>query len=326
MNNFRTTFPYVSRELLNWFPGHMGKGMKQMQQKLKLVDCVIEVHDARIPLTGRNTDFKHTISGIKPHILVLNKSDHIEKQFESKIIDRLQQESNDPMHILFTNCKSQSCRGLRKLMPMAQDLINSSDRYNRSSQREFCIMIIGVPNVGKSSLINVLRNRHLNKKGASQVGAVAGVTRSVLNRIKICEEPLIYLLDTPGILEPNIADTETGLRLALVSCLQDHLVGEELIADYLLFLLNKHKNFRYVEVMGLKEPTDSIASALMSHAIHLNKMTRTKQLDGTSVVRPDINMAAKLMLKSFRTGAFGKILLDEDKIMCQNNSIKLKNY
>uniref|UniRef100_A0A182YI51 Mitochondrial GTPase 1 n=1 Tax=Anopheles stephensi TaxID=30069 RepID=A0A182YI51_ANOST len=323
MNNFRSTFPYVARELLNWFPGHMGKGMKQMQQKLKLVDCVIEVHDARIPLTGRNTEFKHTISGIKPHILVLNKSDLIERQLESKIIDRLQQESNDPMHVLFTNCKSQSCRGLRKLMPMAQDLINSSDRYNRSSQREFCIMIIGVPNVGKSSLINVLRNRHLNKKGASQVGAVAGVTRSVLNRIKICEEPLIYLLDTPGILEPNIADTETGLRLALVSCLQDHLVGEELIADYLLFLLNKQQNFRYV--MGLKEPTDSIASALMANAIHLNKMTRTKQMDGTSVLRPDINMAAKLMLKSFRTGAFGKILLDEDKIVCHSNSIKLKN-
>ncbi|XP_053663511.1 mitochondrial GTPase 1 [Anopheles marshallii] len=323
MSNFRSKFQFVSRELLNWFPGHMGKGMKQMQQKLKQIDCVIEVHDARIPLTGRNTEFKHTISGIKPHILVLNKRDLIEKQLESKIIDRLKQESRDPSHVLFTNCKSQSCRGLRKLMPMAQDLINSSERYNRSSQREFCIMIIGVPNVGKSSLINVLRNRHLNKKGASQVGAVAGVTRSVLNRIKICEEPPIYLLDTPGILEPNIADTETGLRLALVSCLQDHLVGEELIADYLLFLLNKQQNFRYVEVMGLQEPTDSIDSVLISNAMHLNKMIRTKQLDGTSVLRPDINLAAKFMLKSFRSGAFGKILLDEDKIRYYSSSIKL---
>uniref|UniRef100_A0A182UDV2 Mitochondrial GTPase 1 n=1 Tax=Anopheles melas TaxID=34690 RepID=A0A182UDV2_9DIPT len=325
MSFFRMTFPFVSRELLNWFPGHMGKGMKQMQQKLKQIDCVIEVHDARIPLTGRNTEFKHTISGIKPHILVLNKSDLIEKHFEGKIIERLQQENQDTMHVLFTNCKNQSCRGLRKLMPLAQTLINRSDRFNRSSQREFSIMIIGVPNVGKSSLINVLRNRHLNKKGASQVGAVAGVTRSVLNRIKICEDPAIYLLDTPGILEPNIADTETGLRLALVSCLQDHLVGEELIADYLLFLLNKQRNFRYVEIMGLSEPTDSIASALVASAVHLKKMIRTKQLDGISVLRPDVNMAAKLMLKSFRTGAFGNILLDEDKIMHSNNNISLKD-
>uniref|UniRef100_A0A182QDS1 Mitochondrial GTPase 1 n=1 Tax=Anopheles farauti TaxID=69004 RepID=A0A182QDS1_9DIPT len=315
MNQFRTTFPLVSRDLLNWFPGHMGKGMKQMQQKLKLVDCVIEVHDARIPLTGRNTEFKHSISGIKPHILVLNKSDLIDKRWEAPIVDRLQQENFDPKNVLFTNCKNQTCRGLRKLMPLAQNLINSSDRFNRSSQREFCIMIIGVPNVGKSSLINVLRNRHLNKKGASQVGAIAGVTRSVLNRIKISEEPPIYLLDTPGILEPNIADVETGLRLALVSCLQDHLVGEELIADYLLFLLNKQRNYRYVETMGLPEPTDSIASALVNNAIHTNKMVRTKQLDGTSVLRPDVKMAAKFMLKSFRTGGLGKILLDEDKLI-----------
>lgn len=107
MSLFRTTFPFVSRELLNWFPGHMGKGMKQMQQKLKQIDCVIEVHDARIPLTGRNTEFKHTISGIKPHILVLNKSDLIEKHFEGKIIERLQQENQDTMHVLFTNCKNQ---------------------------------------------------------------------------------------------------------------------------------------------------------------------------------------------------------------------------
>uniref|UniRef100_A0A182NNA3 Mitochondrial GTPase 1 n=1 Tax=Anopheles dirus TaxID=7168 RepID=A0A182NNA3_9DIPT len=321
MNNFRTKFPFVSRDLLNWFPGHMSKGMKQMQQKLKLVDCIIEVHDARIPLTGRNMEFKHTISGIKPHILVLNKSDLIDKRCESPIVERLMQEHFDPKNILFTNCKNQSCRGLRRLMPLAQNLIHSSDRFNRSSQREFCLMIIGVPNVGKSSLINVLRNRHLNKKAASQVGAIAGITRSVLNRIKICEEPPIYLLDTPGILEPNIADVETGLRLALVSCLQDHLVGEELIADYLLFLLNKQHNYRYVEIMGLPEPTDSIASALVNNAIHLNKMVRTKQLDGTSVLRPDVKMAAKFMLKSFRTGALGKILLDEDKIMSPNANI-----
>uniref|UniRef100_A0A182JJX0 Mitochondrial GTPase 1 n=1 Tax=Anopheles atroparvus TaxID=41427 RepID=A0A182JJX0_ANOAO len=314
MQKFRTTFPSVSRDLLNWFPGHMGKGMKQMQQKLKQVDCVIEVHDARIPLTGRNAEFKYTISGAKPHILVLNKRDLIDKRTEGSITKRLQQEDYEAKHTLFTNCKSQNCSGLRKLMPLAQDLISGSDRFNRTNQREFCIMIIGVPNVGKSSLINVLRNRHLNKKGASQVGAIAGVTRSVLNRIKICEDPPIYLLDTPGILEPNIGDAETGLRLALVSCLQDHLVGEELIADYLLFILNKQQNFRYVNVMGLKEPTDSIANALMESAIHLQRTIRTKQLDGTEVIRPDITMAAKFMLKSFRTGALGKVLLDQDKI------------
>ncbi|XP_039452226.1 mitochondrial GTPase 1 [Culex pipiens pallens] len=314
MNRFRASFPVVNRELLNWFPGHMGKGIKQMQQKLKQVDCVIEVHDARIPLSGRNSEFRYTISGVKPHVLVLNKKDTIERRSQRAILDRLRGEDSEARHVLFTNCKDQSCDGIRKVMPLAQDLILGSNRFNRTDQKEYCIMIIGVPNVGKSSLINVLRNRHLNRKGASQVGAVAGITRSVLHKIKICEDPLVYLLDTPGILKPNIADTETGLRLALVSCLQDHLVGEELIADYLLYLLNKRNNFRYVEMMGLQEPTDSIAEVLVSGAQHLNRTLKVRNFDGSIVVRPDVTLAARHMIKSFRTGAFGKILIDSDKI------------
>ncbi|XP_055624404.1 mitochondrial GTPase 1 [Toxorhynchites rutilus septentrionalis] len=313
MNQFRTSFPAVNRELLNWFPGHMGKGLKQMQQKLKQVDCVIEVHDARIPLSGRNSEFRYTVSGVKPHILVLNKKDLIEKRLQSKIVERFQQRNDDTKHVLFTNCKNQSCDGIRNVMPLAQDLILNTNRFNRVDQKEFCIMIIGVPNVGKSSLINVLRNRHLSRKAASQVGAIAGITRSVLNKIKICEEPLVYLLDTPGILKPNIADTETGLRLALVSCLQDHLVGEELIADYLLYLMNKRENFKYVETMGLKEPTDSIAEVLIAGAQHLNRTIRVRHYDGSIVIRPDVILAARHMIKSFRTGEFGKILIDEDK-------------
>ncbi|ETN63266.1 mitochondrial GTPase 1 [Anopheles darlingi] len=289
MRRFRTCFPAVPRELLNWFPGHMGKGMKQMQQKLKQIDCVIEVHDARIPLTGRNKDFRTTVSGIKPHILVLNKQDLIERRTADAILQRLRQQDGETENIIFTNCKNQNCSGVRRVVPLAQELICGSDRYNRATEKDFCIMIIGVPNVGKSSLINALRNRHLHRKGASQVGALAGVTRSVLNRIRISQDPSVYLLDTPGILQPNIGDTETGLRLAL-------------------------QNFRYVELLGLTEPTDSIAEALVGGAVHHGKTIRMKQLDGTVAIRPDVVAAAKLMLKAFRTGALGRIMLDEDKI------------
>uniref|UniRef100_A0A2M4BVS2 Mitochondrial GTPase 1 n=1 Tax=Anopheles marajoara TaxID=58244 RepID=A0A2M4BVS2_9DIPT len=289
--------------------------MKQMQQKLKQIDCVIEVHDARIPLTGRNKDFRTTISGIKPHILVLNKQDLIERRTADAVLQRLRQQDGETEHIIFTNCKNQNCSGVRKVVPLAQELIGGSERYNRAAEKDFCLMIIGVPNVGKSSLINALRNRHLHRKGASQVGALAGVTRSVLNRIRVSHDPSVYLLDTPGILEPNIGgDTETGLRLALVSCLQDHLVGEELIADYLLYLLNRQQNFRYVELLGLPAPTDSIAEALVGGAVHHGKTIRTKQLDGTVAIRPDVLAAAKLLLRAFRTGALGRIMLDEDKI------------
>ena len=240
--NFRKTYKALHKELIQWFPGHMGKGLKQMQQRLKTVDCIIEVHDSRIPFSGRNDEFKNTISGLKPHILVLNKKDLIDKKYHSRIVERLKQQDNP--NVLLTNCRDQQCTGIKKVIPLAIDLIKNSDRFNRSEEKEHQIMIIGVPNVGKSSLINVLRNRHLNKKGASAVGAVAGITKSVLNRIKICEDPYIYMLDTPGILMPNIRNMEVGMKLALCSCFKDHLVGEDNIADYLLYHMNKIENFR----------------------------------------------------------------------------------
>ncbi|KAF2900374.1 hypothetical protein ILUMI_05797 [Ignelater luminosus] len=220
---FRSTFKTVDKDVLHWFPGHMGKGLKQMQNKLKSVDCIIEVHDARIPFSGRNTEFKYKISGIKPHILVMNKVDLIPQEIIPQITQKL---NKDCPNVVFTNCKNQKCKGIKSIFPLAQDLINNSDRFNRSNEEDFCIMIIGIPNVGKSSLVNSLRNRFLRKASAAPVGAVPGITRSVMNKIKMCEKPLFYMLDTPGILTPTIASTDVGLKLALCATIQDHLVGQ----------------------------------------------------------------------------------------------------
>lgn len=309
-DTFRSVFRTIDKETLHWFPGHMGKGLKQMQHKLRSVDCIIEVHDARIALSGRNTDFKHTISGIKPHILVLNKSDLIPKTLFTKIKDKLSVENDN---VIFTNCKDHSCQGVKKLFPLAQELINKSDRYNRTDAEDFCVMIIGVPNVGKSSLINTLRNRYLHKPNASPVGAIPGITKSVLTKIKMSEKPLFYMLDTPGILTPSVPSTEVGLKLALCATIQDHLVGENIIADYLLFWLNKHKKFKYVNVFKLKEPSDDILEVLAQIAVNNNKLLKLRDLtSGAYVHRPDIDAAAKVMLQAFRNGALGKIMLDEN--------------
>ena len=176
-------------------------------------------------------------------------------------------------------------------------------------------MIIGVPNVGKSSLVNILRNRHLNKKAASQVGAVAGITRSVLTRIKICEDPLIYILDTPGVLTPKIQNVDMGMKLALCSCFQDHLVGEDLIADYLLFWMNKNKNYLYLEALGLHEPTDDIMHALMSGASKIGAIVRMKSFETNCIEKKlNLNAAAKYFVAAFRKGEFGKICLDEKQL------------
>lgn len=312
-SNFRKVFKVIDKDAIHWFPGHMGKGMRQMQQKLKMVDCVIEVHDARIPFSGRNTDFKHTVTGVRPHILVLNKKD-ISDESTFKDIERKIQREEGIENIIFTNCKDHMCAGVKSIVPLAKKLIMSSNRYNRTENQDYNMMIVGVPNVGKSSLTNTLRNRHLKTKGASAVGSIAGITRSVLTRIKISQRPLIYMFDTPGILTPRVDDTQQGMKLALVSCLQDHLVGPALIADYLLFWLNKQGLFGYAEKFELKEPTDDIATVLVTICKNRNLTQKLKNFDGGIIVRPYIELAAHEFVKAFRSGELGHFNLDIDRM------------
>ncbi|XP_019764605.1 mitochondrial GTPase 1 [Dendroctonus ponderosae] len=307
-DQFRSVFKTVDKDLLQWFPGHMGKGLKQMQQKLRSVDCVIEVHDARIPLSGRNTDFKYTISGVKPHILVLNKVDLIERKMQARIIDKLKSEHE---HILFTKCKNQSCAGVKQLFPLAQELIRRSNRYNRQNEDDYNLMFIGVPNVGKSSLINALRVLHLHKGKATAVGSNPGVTRSVLQRIKLSNSPLFYMLDTPGILTPNIQNVEMGLKLALCATIQDHLVGETIICDYLLFWLNHHGYFNYQNYFQMDKPSDNILEVLAHISKSYNKFLRIRTPLNEYMLKPHFEAAANIMLKAFRDGSLGKYMLDE---------------
>ncbi|XP_075982612.1 mitochondrial GTPase 1 [Anticarsia gemmatalis] len=314
--NFRKKCPYITKDLLRWFPGHMNKGLKQMQRKLKSVDCVIEVHDARIPFTGRNPIFTSTLIGAKPHILVLNKKDLTVPSLITRIKDQLKDEQKI-QNVVFTNSKDQQCRGLKTLKPLMVDLIKDSNRYNRSEEHDYNVMIMGVPNVGKSSLINMLRSNNMSIKHALPTGAVAGITRSVMMKIRINNDPVIFMLDTPGILEPSVTDVEMGLKLALCASLQDHLVGEEAIADYLLYWLNKHGKFSYVDYMGLTEPCDDINRVLIAGAIKFNRIRKVRNYDNTIRDVPDLLEVARTMIKAFRTGELGKMMLDvellEDK-------------
>lgn len=307
---FRSVFKSIDKNVLRWFPGHMGKGLKTMQAKLRTVDCIIEVHDARIPLSGRNSEFKYTLRGIKPHILVLNKVDLIDTALKESVINNLK---TDYDNIVFTHCRNQLCEGLNSLFPLAQKLISKSDRFNRTGEEDYSMMIIGVPNVGKSSLINALRNRYLKRANASAVGAAPGITRSVLHKIKICENPLFYLLDTPGILTPTVSDINVGLKLAACATIQDHLVGGRVIADFILYWLNKHEHFDYLDYFSMDKPSDNILEVL-THISKIQKKTlRIRDFNTNSyVLRPDFDQAAQEFTKAFRIGNLGKIMLDED--------------
>ncbi|CAG7728037.1 unnamed protein product [Allacma fusca] len=311
MATFRGSFGAVAAKgATNWFPKHMNSGLKQMQAKLRSVDCVIEIHDARIPMTGRHTNFAHQIIGNKPHILLLNKSDLISHGDIKRIASSY--ECSNVNSLLFTSLKNDQDDGVRQLIPTMRKLVEGSERYGRSLVKEYHAMIVGVPNVGKSSLINMLRAKHLKKGRAVKVGPSAGVTKCVHEKVRICENPQIFLFDTPGILSPKTSDLESGLKLAVCGNLPDHQVGETFIADYLLFLMNKKRCFKYVKYFGLKGPSDCITTVLTAGAVKFDYMNKIRSIETDSyVMKPDLNLVATHFLTTYRKGELGKLVLDE---------------
>ncbi|XP_068597343.1 mitochondrial ribosome-associated GTPase 1 isoform X2 [Brachionichthys hirsutus] len=281
--NFRTAFDFGGREVAHWFPGHMAKGLKQMRASLKSVDCVIEIHDARIPFSGRNPVFQETLD-VRPQMLILNKMDLADPSSKQRILKML--ENGGARNVLYTNCLKQADDSIKKLVPMVVKIIESNPRFNREETANYCLMVIGVPNVGKSSLINALRRTNLRKGRASRVGGEPGLTKAVLTKIQVCERPPMFLLDTPGVLPPKIDSVETGMKLALCGTILDHLVGEDIIADYLLYSLNKLGEFSYVKKYDLQEPSDDIQRVLKHIAVKLRKIQRVKAITGGTSPSP----------------------------------------
>lgn len=311
---FRQTFQ-IAKEAITWFPGHMAKSFQLMQSKIKTVDCIFEVHDARIPFSGRNPNFVRKLVGPKPHILILNKRDLIPQE-SCKYIKSTITKNDNISNILFTDCKNHKCEGVKNIIPLAVQLISKSQRFNRSEEENLKIMVIGVPNVGKSSLINVLRNNNLHKRNANAVGAIAGITRAVQNEVKVYVEPPVYILDTPGILSPNVGNLETGMKLALCSCLNDDNVGIVNIADFLLYWLNKTSNFSYVDKLSLTAPSDDVLPVLVKIATENNKFIKVKNVkDNTYHMLPNLNFAAVKLVSYFRKGELGKFILDYESYL-----------
>jgi len=142
-----------------------------------------------------------------------------------------------------------------------------------------------------------------------------GWTKAVGEKIRVSDRPLIYLLDTPGISVPHIRDMHMGMKLAVCATLHDHLVGTDAMSDYLLWWLNSHSNFSYVEYMGLKEPEDIGYIMLAKSAISLGNFKTTKDITKGSGKRtlPDTRVTATRFLEGFRKGVYGKINLDCDQ-------------
>ncbi|XP_071420179.1 mitochondrial ribosome-associated GTPase 1 isoform X2 [Pithys albifrons albifrons] len=304
----RERFDFGGRDVASWFPRHMAKGMRQMQAALRRSDCLLEVHDARIPLSGRNPALKEAL-GIRPHVLVLNKMDLADPRRQPAVLELLKQQGCP--QVVFTDCQRDV--GVKKIVPLVARLVAESPRYHRAESSEYNILVIGVPNMGKSSLINSLRRLHLKKGKATTVGGEPGITKAVLSRIQVSEKPLMYLVDTPGVLPPKLGDVETGMKLALCGAIHDHMVGENIMADYLLYTLNKQQQFGYVKRYGLDQPCDHIESVLKSVALAQGRTQKVTVLTGTgnvNVTTLNYTAAAYEFLRDFRAGRLGRVTLD----------------
>ncbi|XP_021359004.1 mitochondrial ribosome-associated GTPase 1-like [Mizuhopecten yessoensis] len=312
-HSFRKTFTLPDMDMVKWFPGHMQKGVLKVQHMLKNIDCVIEVHDARIPFSGRNPRFNDIIS-LRPHILVYNKMDLCNLKKKHLILSKLKSEGVDNVMFTQSTVSTKNTAMSRDLFSLVTKAIEARSRYHRAEINEFNLLVLGVPNIGKSTFLNYLRrlNTTHHKKAAS-VGAIAGVTRSVGNKVRVNFDPPIFLTDSPGILTPTVPNIHVGMKLALCGCMPDHYVGEEYIVDYMLYWMNKQQQFDYVKYFELKEPIDDVMPFLKHVALKNKMIKKIKSTETRQYVHiPDFSAAANIVIKSFRSGKLGKFMLDDD--------------
>jgi ribosome biogenesis GTPase A len=209
---------------IQWFPGHMAKARRQVTEKLKLIDIIFELVDARLPLSSRNPMIDEIIQH-KPRLVLLNKADMADKQITKEWIHYFQEKNITALAI-----NSHTGTGMKEIVTAAQGILAEKfERYKARGAKPGAIraMIVGIPNVGKSTLIN-----RLAKKNIAKTGNTPGVTKAQ-QWIKVGKE--LELLDTPGILWPKFEDQEVGQKLALTGAIKDAVLNLE---DVALFGIN----------------------------------------------------------------------------------------
>ena len=277
---------------IQWYPGHMTKTRRMMEEDLKLVDAVCEILDARIPISSRNPDID-AICGNKPRMVILNRTDMADpaalrqwtQYFESK-----------GLAVLQTDCKSR--RGINGFVPAVRRLLAEKiRRYEEKGQsgRPLKLMIVGIPNVGKSTFINQIAGR----KGAKAENR-PGVTRG---KQWVTVNPQLLLLDTPGILWPRFDDPETGMRLAYTGAVKDDILDVLTLSCHLMELLA----LRYPEAVQLRYQIE-IPEEIDGYALLQAAGRRRGFLVSGGEI--DDERMARVLLEEYRSCKLGKFTLE----------------
>lgn len=288
--------------IVQWYPGHMNKARKMMESDVKLVDLIIEVLDARAPLSSKNPDIDK-IAGNKPRLIIMNKADLADNR-----VNELWKEyfSDKGFETVFLNSKNKE--GFKNVMPAVKRacaaIIERNQRKGIQNQAVRA-MVVGIPNVGKSTFINAFSGKNIAKTG-NKPGVTVGK-----QWIKLSNE--LELLDTPGILWPKFEDKEVGLRLAFLGSINDEiLVTEELCGELLLFLYDNYPNLLKERYQITEETLDIDFDSVQFATKQSVMMDKIATVRGClkKGAEPDYFKTASLVLDDFRNGKIGKISLE----------------
>lgn len=272
----------------NWFPGHMMKALRDIKAKVAMVDLVIEIRDARLPLVSGNRSLTESIAG-KSRLILLNKANLADAQMNQRWAEWFEQRGES---FLFINCLEKS--SVKEVISKAKRLIEKKRRdcnEDISAKRKYKFMVMGLPNTGKSTFINSIAQR-----SATKVADKPGQTREQI-WVKVDDE--IDLLDTPGVMPPSIDSEEHKLWLVLINAIPDSIVNEEDPVCYLVNHFLKHQTREFKERYKLESLDMGLEETLTKIAL-VRGCIKQKGL-------PDFERVYKHIMADFRAGLLGKI-------------------
>ncbi len=278
---------------IQWYPGHMTKAMRQMSEDMKLIDLVIELVDARVPVSGRNPDLEKLGKG-KARLLLLNKSDLSDARENERWKKHFQEQGLQT--ILLDAQKNHGMAEIKSAIQVACAEKIERDRRRGIKNRPVRAMVVGIPNVGKSTFINSFA-----KKAVTKTGNKPGVTKG---KQWIRLNPTLELLDTPGVLWPKFEDKTVGLHLAMIGTINDEILQtEELAMECIAFLKQEYAG-KLNERYGVSEEDEN-------HVVLLGIAERLGCLKKGG--EPDLTRAAKLLIDDLRSGRLGKLSIEKVK-------------